>query len=292
MPIIETDILAIEYEDSGPAAGSVVLLLHGWPDDRSTWDKVAPGLNSAGMRTIIPSLRGFSGTCFLTGDSARTGNSGRLAMDAIALMDALGIEYFDVAGHDWGSNITEALAVGWPDRVRRIAMMSTPPRVGGVAPSPLWHARLQWYHWFLATARGAIAIRADGKALARIMWESWSPEGWFAEADFERVSASFDNPDWAEVTLHSYRSRWGEADPDPSSAWLEDRVRITSAIVHPALYFQGDRDGVNPPEVSIGIDRKFSGRFDRILMFATGHFPTREAPTLVTAALIRHFQAQ
>jgi len=103
------------------------------------------------------------------------------------------------------------LAVGWPDRIDRVAMLSTPPRLGGMPTSPFWHARLQWYHWFQATKRGAQAVRQDRKGFAPIMWETWSPKGWFDYGAFDRVAASFDNPDWVDVTLHSYRSRWDEA---------------------------------------------------------------------------------
>lgn len=207
MPTIATDLLDIAYHDSGPIDGPVALLLHGWPDDATTWAKVASFLNDAGLRTIIPFHRGFGETRFRDPKALRTGNTAILAMDAIAMMDALGVHTFSVAGHDWGSNIAETLAVGWPDRVTRIAMLSTPPRLGGLETPPLWHAQLQWYHWFQATERGAQKVREDRKGFARIMWENWSPEGWFDEALFDRVATSFENPDWAEVTIHSYRSR-------------------------------------------------------------------------------------
>ena len=194
----------------------VVLLLHGWPDDASTWAAVASALQAAGLRTVPPTLRGFGDTRFTIDAAPRTGNSGIHAMDQIALMDALGIERFMIAGHDWGSNIAEALAVGWPDRVERIAMLSTPPRLGGMPTPPFWHAQLQWYHWFMATARGAQAVRDDHKGFAHIHWVNWAPPGWFDEATFDAVARSFEHPDWAEVTLHSYRSRWNEAEPDPA----------------------------------------------------------------------------
>jgi pimeloyl-ACP methyl ester carboxylesterase len=134
-----------------------------------------------------------------------------LVLDAIEMLDGLDVTNFSVAGHDWGANMAGMLAAGWPDRVDRIALLSSPLALGGLPPPSLRHARLQWYqqwyHWFQATKRGAQTVRDDRKGSARIMWETWSPEGWFDDATFDRVAASFDNPDWVDVTLHSYRSR-------------------------------------------------------------------------------------
>jgi pimeloyl-ACP methyl ester carboxylesterase len=290
MAIFRTRYLDLSYRDEGPADGPVVLLLHGWPDDASTWDGVFPALSAAGLRTIIPTLRGFGATRFLSPEARRTGNTAMLVLDMIELLDGLGIATFAVAGHDWGANMAEMLAVGWPDRVGRIAMLSTPSRLGGPKTPPFWHAQLQWYHWFQATERGAQAVRADGKGFARIMWETWSPQGWFGEATFEQVARSFDNPDWIDITLHSYRARWGEAEPDPESEWLDDRLTATATLALPTLYFQGEQDGVNPPATTETIAEKFTGPFERILLPGVGHFPTREAPDRVAARLVEHFR--
>jgi pimeloyl-ACP methyl ester carboxylesterase len=289
MRTIQTNLLEIAYRDDGPRDGHAVLLLHGWPDDSSTWDAIIPILNDAGLRTIAPTTRGFGETRFLSPDTPRTGNAARLVLDVIEMLDALDIGAFSVAGHDWGANMAEMLAVGWPARVDRIAMLSTPPRLGGLATSPFWHARLQWYHWFQATKRGAQAVRDDRKGFARIMWETWSPQGWFDDATFDRVAASFDNRDWADVTLHSYRSRWDEAEPDPASKWLDDKVKATRTLALPTIYFQGELDGVNPPKASERVAEKFTGPFERIVLPGVGHFPTREAPAVVAARLVKHF---
>jgi pimeloyl-ACP methyl ester carboxylesterase len=176
MAKLPTNLLEITYRDDGPRDGHVVLLLHGWPDDSSTWDAVIPILNDARLRTIAPTMRGFGETRFLSAETSRTGNTAMLVLDAIEMLDILGVSNFSAAGHDWGSNMAETLAVGWPDRVDCIAMLSTPSRLGGVPHSPFWHARLQWYHWLQATKRGAQAVREDPKGFARIMWETWSPE--------------------------------------------------------------------------------------------------------------------
>lgn len=285
----DTSLLEVEVRTAGPADGTVVLLLHGWPDDATTWDGVAPRLNEAGFRTVAPMLRGFGGTRFLSAETPRTGNSGVLAHDAIELMDALGIDRFVVAGHDWGSNMAEGLAVGWPERVGSIAMLSTPPRLGGMPTPPFEQAQRQWYHWFQATTRGAEAVRADPKGFAHIMWVNWAPKGWFDEATFETVARSFENPDFVPVTLHSYRARWDEAEPDLRSAELEAKVKATKQLSTPVLYIQGQVDDVNPPHVSEKISEKFSGPLERLVLPGVGHFPTREAPEVVGEALARHF---
>jgi pimeloyl-ACP methyl ester carboxylesterase len=289
MPTVRTSLLDISYNDDGPRDGPVLLLLHGWPDDASTWSGIAPLLNAAGFRTLVPMARGFGETRFLAANIPRTGNTAILAIDAVQMLDALQAPSVSVAGHDWGANIAEMMAVGWPQRIARIAMLSTPPRLGGLSTPPFWHARLQWYHWFQATARGAQSVRDDPKGFARIMWDTWSPPGWFDDVLFDQVARSFENPDWVEVTLHSYRSRWGEAEPDPASKWLEDLDKFTPALELPTLFIQGALDGVNPPATSVGTAAKFTGRFERIVLDGVGHFPTREAATLVASHLVRHF---
>ena len=179
-----------------------------------------------------PNLRGFGGTRFRDSATPRTGDSSVLAYDAIDLMEALGVGQFFVAGHDWGSNAAEALAVGWPERVPKIAMLSTPSRLGGMPTPPFPQCQRQWYHWFQATKRGAKAVHDDPKGFSRIMWDNWSPPGCYDEATFDAVARSWDNPDWADVTVHSYRARWDEAEPDPRSAPLEQKIKTQSASSH------------------------------------------------------------
>lgn len=291
MAAIRTSLLDISYRDDGPSDAPVVLLLHGWPDDASTWSMIIPALNKAGLRTITPMARGFGDTRFLSPGTRRTGNTAMLALDAIEMLNALKIERVSIAGHDWGSNTAEMMAVGWGERIDRIAMLSTPSRLGGLETPPFWHARLQWYHWFQSTQRGAQAVREDSKGFARIMWDTWSPAGWFDDAVFDRVAESFANPDWTDVTLHSYRSRWDEAEPDSASTWLENKTKATKSLALPALYFQGELDGVNPPKTSEQMAKKFVGLFERIILPGVGHFPTREAPLVVAEYLVHHFAA-
>lgn len=314
MPELQTDRLTISFRDTGPRNSKAALLLHGWPDDCSTWDGVAEKMNWSGIRTIMPNLRGFGDTRFLSGDTARTANSGVLAMDAIALMDGLGIEDFSVAGHDWGSNVAEALAVGWPDRITAIGLLSASPQSGD-APIPTGkpaenprgrQARTEWWsRWFHTRDRGteparkdtvrkdstsfAQAMGKDRKGFALAMWKNWSPPGWFDAETFEQVARSFENPDWVDVTLHAYRNRWGEVPPDTSSIWLEERVKETRSLSLPALIFQGAKDGMIRPDSAQMIAEKFNGPFEYVLLPDVGHFPTREAPDMVGELLTEHF---
>lgn len=289
---VETELRKMAYQEKGVAGSPVILLLHGWPDDATTWNKIMPKLEESGNRVIAPWLRGFGRTTFKDKKTARTGNAAMIALDLIEFLDNLGIAQFSVVGHDWGSNIGEALAIGWPERVIKIALLSSPPRLGSTPAPNFKHSQLQWYQWFMATKRGAAAVRRDPVGFAHIMWENWSPRGWFTEQTFEKVSESWNNPDFVDVTLHSYRSRWGEAEPDKKSALLEERIKVTASLNLPALYIQGKLDGVNPPYVSENVHEKFSGPFNRVVLPGTGHFPSREAPEIVAEHLVDFFQEQ
>lgn len=289
MPHVDTNDLRIDFIEAGAKHGRPVLLLHGWPDDASTWSGVSERLAGRDLRLIAPNLRGFGGSVFRNSDVLRTANGGILAMDAIALMDALGIDTFSVVGHDWGSNVAEGLAIGWPQRVEKMALLSSLPRMGGLKTPSFQQAQRYWYHWFMATKRGAVVIAEDPHGFARIQWENWGPDGWFDNATFDAVSKSFDNPDWVAVTLHSYQARWGEADVDPASQWLEDRIKETKSLSLPTIYFQGMEDGVNPPEMSKHLHEKFSGPFQRISLQNVGHFPQREDPEAVSRELAIFF---
>ena len=289
MKRVRTKHLRVALSDSGPAGGPVALLLHGWPDDATTWDRVAPRLAGAGFRTIAPMNRGTGGTRFLSARTPRTGNTGILALDTIELMDALGVERFVVAGHDWGANVAEMLAVGWPARVKRMAMLSTPSRLGGLRITGFEQAHRYWYHWFQATERGTEYVTRHYKGFARYMWDNWSPAGWFDDASFEAVAKSFRSPDWVAIMLHSYRARWGEAPLDPRSRRLEARVKATRRLAVPTLFLQGGADRVTAPAASATMGDRYSGSFERIVLPGKGHFLPREAPDAVAEHLLRHF---
>ena len=281
-----TPTLRIACEIGGPADGSPVLLLHGWPDDARTYDKVAPALQAAGLRTVTPWLRGFGGTSFLSAASIRSGEMVAMAQDAIDLADALKLGKFAVVGHDWGARIAYVLATAFPQRISRIAAMSVGWQPGALPTPGLEQARKYWYQWFMATDRGDDTVRRDGKAFARIMWETWAPQGWFSEPEFEATAKSFANPDWAAITVHSYRVRWGEAEKDPQYRDLDIRAISAQSISVPTLMIQGGADGVTLPDSTAGKDKYFTAGYQRHVLDGVGHFPTREAPGAVNKLLL------
>jgi pimeloyl-ACP methyl ester carboxylesterase len=282
MPFVTTPTLNVAYETGGAPDGVPVLLLHGWPDDIRTYDRVIPALHAAGFRTVAPYLRGFGGTSFLSKDTMRSGEMVAMAQDAIDLADALGLERFAVIGHDWGARIAYALALAVPQRLTRMVTLSVGWQPGELPTPGLTQARAYWYQWFLATERGRQAVRSNGKAFARAQWENWSPPGWFSDADFERTAQSFANPDWPEITWHSYSVRWGEADKDFRYAEFDRHVAAAPSIAVPAVMIQGGADAVTLPETTDGKDRYFTGGYARHVIAGVGHFPTREAPEAVS----------
>jgi len=283
---VSTPLLRVAYETDGPEDGTPVLLLHGWPDDVRTYDKVAATLNGAGFRTIVPWLRGFGETTFLSKDTIRSGEMVAMAQDALDLADALNVKTFAVIGHDWGARIAYALAILAPQRVKRIVATEVGWQPGPLPTPHLSQAIKYWYQWFMATERGAKAVDAQRKAFARIMWETWAPKGWFSEAEFERTARSFENPDWAEITVHSYRVRWGEAPKDPHYAELDKLLLAAKAISVPTLMIQGGADSVTLPETTAGKDKHFTGGYARHVLDGVGHFPTREAAERVNKLLL------
>lgn len=284
---VDTPLLRIAVRSGGSAHGLPVLLVHGWPDDASTYDAVAPQLQRAGLRTLAPWLRGCGPTRFRDDATPRSGEIVAMAQDMLDLADALGLHRFAIVGHDWGARIAYVLAALFPQRVAWCAALSVPWDPGPPRTPPLAQVRAFWYQWFMATARGAEVVRRQRKAIARIQWETWSPPGWFDDAVFDAVAQSFENPDWAEVTLHSYTVRWGEAQPDPRYAELARRQAEARSIGVPTLMIQGGADGVILPPSSEGKQGNFSGRYERLVLEGIGHFPTREAPAQVSEALLR-----
>jgi pimeloyl-ACP methyl ester carboxylesterase len=277
----DTSLLRIAYLTGGREDGAPVLLLHGWPDDPTTFADVAPFLQVAGFRTFAPWLRGFGQTAFHSAETMRSGEIAAMAQDALDLADALGIGRFAVVGHDWGARIAYLLASVFPERITCCAAMSLGWQPGAPETPPFEQARAFWFQWFMATRRGEEIVRRNGRAFARFQWQSWSPSGWYDDELFDKVAASFENPDWAEVTLHSYRVRWGEAEPDPRYAELARRQIAAKTISVPALTLHGEDDRVVLAKSSEGKERHFSAGYDRRILPGVGHFLTREAPRQV-----------
>ncbi|ACO78386.1 Alpha/beta hydrolase fold protein [Azotobacter vinelandii CA] len=280
---LRTARLHLHYADSGPADGPVAVLLHGWPDSILGWSDLVAALNAAGWRTLVPFLRGFGPNRFLAPDTPRSGQACAIAADVEALADGLDIERFALIGHDWGARASYALAALRSERIERLVALS----VGHAPPAPLGLRQAQnyWYHWYFALPRGEAALREDPRALCRHLWQSWSP-GWaFPDSLFEAAAQAFDNPDWIAVTLHSYRQRWGFAAGDPAHATWEGRLAQGLPIPVPTLVLHGADDRCNDPSTSADASL-FVGRYRRLLLPGVGHFPQREAPETVSAAVL------
>ena len=291
MPIVETELLKITFEVGGPEDGRPLLLLHGWPDDVRGWGLVAPLLHARGWRTVTPYLRGFGPTRFRLDETLRDGRGVALAQDALDLADALELETFAVAGHDWGARAAYILAGLFPERVSGIVALALAFQPRGAFRLPSFsQARRFWYQWFLALEHGPEALRADPKGFARIQWNTWSPTGWFDEAEFEATAKSFENPDWSAITLHGYRSRWRTVTTDPRYSGLQTRLGELETLSTATLMIQGASDFCDEPASSEGLERHFTGRYQRIVLDGVGHFPPREAPEAVAGALDRHLR--
>jgi pimeloyl-ACP methyl ester carboxylesterase len=286
----ETSLLQIAYKVGGPRDGRPALMLHGWPDDASTYDAVAPRLHDAGFRTYAPWLRGFGATRFKSADTIRSGEIAALTQDALEFADVIGLQRFTVIGHDWGARIAYLLACAVPERLDRCVALSVAWQPGDLPTPGFAQVRAFWYQWFMATDRGAAAVRAHAKDFARAQWDSWGPTGWFDDAAFDAVAKSFENPDWVDITLHGYRVRWGEADPDPRYAELAHTQRSARQIAVPTLQIHGGDDRCVLPAGVQASAPHFSRVYEQHMLDGIGHFPTREAPG-ATADLILRFLA-
>src|SRR5215469_204887 len=264
MNSVRTAVLEISYEEIGAKDGPPVLLLHGWPDAPRGWTKVAGRLHAKGWRTIIPYLRGSRPTRFLSQDTPRVGAGVALAQDAIDLADALNLDRFAVVGHDWGARAAyfmAALSVAYQPR--------------GEFPVPNFEqSRRFWYQWFQCTEGGLEAVRKDPIGFARIQWDTWSPPGWFDEAEFAATSETFLGPDWVAIMLNAYRARWmsGEA-KDARYDVLLSTLRGVERLSTPTLMIHGASDFCVGPRESEGLDELFTGGYLRLVLEGVGHFP-------------------
>ena len=286
---VETDDLIISYAELGPAHGAPVLLLHGWPYDIHAYAQVAPILAAAGKRVIIPHLRGYGGTRFRSADALRNGQQAALAVDVIALMDALGIAKAVIGGFDWGARTANIVAALWPERCQAMVSVSgylIGSQQANQAPlSP--EAELSWwYQFYFATDRGARGYAANRDAFARLIWKSASPKWAFDDATFARSAASLANPDHVAITIHNYRWRLGLVQGEARFDVLEARLAQRPDILVPTITLEGDANGAPhaPPEVYAG---KFKGRYEhRLLTGGIGHNPPQEAPEAFARAVL------
>jgi pimeloyl-ACP methyl ester carboxylesterase len=288
---VDTPLLRVGYEEWNPGAARAIVLVHGWPDSPRCWAGVAPALAAEGYRVVAPALRGFSPTTFLDPATPRTGQLAALGRDLLDFVAALGLRQPVLAGHDWGARAAANACGLAPGTASHLVMLS----VGYGTNDPrqeisLQQARNYWYHWYMATPRGERTVREDRRAFARMMWDTWAPAGWYRPEEFEATAQAFDNDDWPDVVLHSYRHRWGHAPGDPGYASAEAALTPAPVLTLPTLVLHGAVDGVNHPDGSAGKESFFSGPYRRELLDGVGHFPQREAPQAVARAIIDFLQ--
>ena len=283
-----TNVLEIAYLESGPAGGAPVILLHGWPSDVHDFDAVADGLAEEGYLVLVPWLRGFGRTRFLDAKAPRSGQQAAVGADLRDFMDAIGLRDALLAGYDWGGRAACVVAALWPERVRGLVTINgyaIQDIARSVEPAEPLQEQRYWYQWYFHTSRGRAGLEKDRRGIAKLLWKLWSPNWKFSDAEFEATAASFDNPDFVDVTVQSYCHRYGNAPGDPAYDDLEKRLAAQPSISVPTIVLHGECDGVGPPETSANAEKHFTGRYERQVIPVAGHFVSREAPDAVVNAV-------
>jgi pimeloyl-ACP methyl ester carboxylesterase len=282
-------VLDVAYEQSGPDGALPVLMLHGFPYDPRGFDEVVTIVNAAGFRTIVPYLRGYGGTRFLSGETLRSGEQAALGQDLKELLDALGIAKAVLAGYDWGGRAACVVSALWPERVAGL-VSCTGYNIQDIANAckpadPEQEARL-WYQYYFHTGRGRNGLTRKRREIARLLWKMWSPAWAFDDATFERTAASFDNEDFVDVVIHSYRHRTGSVAGDPRYAPVEARLAAQPKIAVPAINLHGGVDSVMPPALSERHATNFTGPYQRRVLPNAGHNVPQEAPQAFADAVL------
>jgi pimeloyl-ACP methyl ester carboxylesterase len=286
--MVRTPDLEIACEMHGDPGGAPVVLLHGFPDDARAWDGVAPPLAAAGYRVIVPYLRGYGATRFRDPGALRMAQQAAIAQDLMDLMDALGLPPAALAGYDWGGRAACIAAILVPARVRALVTIGgynvqdtlAPPR-----PAPAEEERAYWYQWYFNTERGREGLERNRREICRLLWREWSP-GWrFDDATYDATAASFDNPDFVPVVIHSYRHRHRNAPGDPRFDDVERRLAERPPITVPSVILHGAEDTVARPYHSEGHLRFFPPGTERRVVAGAGHFLPNEQPAAVVDAL-------
>ena len=286
---VDAGVLDVGYAEAGPAGGPVVLLLHGWPYDIHSYVEVTPLLAAAGYRVVVPHLRGYGTTRFRSGETFRNGQQSALAVDAVALMDALEIEQAIIAGFDWGARAANVIAALWPERCKAMVSVSGyligSPEANKLPLPPA--AELQWwYQYYFATERGRAGYDKYRNDFARLIWQLASPNWDFDAATFDRSAASLDNPDHVSIVIHNYRWRLGLAEGEPELDDLEKRLAGGPVITVPTITLEGDANGAPHPDSS-SYANKFSGKYaHRIIGGGVGHNLPQEAPQAFAEAVV------
>jgi pimeloyl-ACP methyl ester carboxylesterase len=281
--------LNVGYVDVGPTDGQAVLLLHGWPYDIQSFAEVAPALASRGYRAVVPFLRGFGSTTFLSKDTPRNAQQAAVAVDAISLLDALGIESAIVAGFDWGARTANIVAVLWPERCKAMVSVSgylIGSQEGNKAPLPPQAELAWWYQYYFATERGRAGYDKYRNEFAKLIWKLASPKWDFADSVFDSTAASFSNPDHVDIVIHDYRWRLGLAEGEAKYDELETKLASFPVVAAPTITLEGDANGAPHADPSAYAAR-FSGKYvNRIITGGVGHNLPQEAPQAFVDAII------
>ncbi|MBN9490875.1 MAG: alpha/beta hydrolase [Alphaproteobacteria bacterium] len=285
---VRTDTLEIACEAHGPANGPPVILLHGFPYDPRCFDEVAPSLAADGCRVLVPYLRGYGPTRFLSDKTLRSGEQAVLGHDLRQLMDALKIERATLMGYDWGGRAACIVAALWPERVRGL-VSCTGYNIQNIAASakPISAAQEHrfWYQYYFHTERGRVGLTQNRRDICKLLWQLWSPHWRFDDTTFERSAVSFDNPDFVDVVIQSYRHRYGYAPGDPAVAGIDAKLAAQPTISVPTINLHGDADGVGPVSRTDPHIKMFTGPYERRLIPKVGHNVPQEAPTETVAAI-------
>lgn len=285
---IDAGLLNVGYADVGPANGAAVVLLHGWPYDIHTYVDVAPMLASAGYRVIVPYLRGYGSTRFLSEKTLRNGQQAVLASDIIALMDALKIDKAIVAGCDWGARTATILAALWPERCKALVSVSgylVVNLASNQQPLPPQAELSWWYQYYFATPRGERGYAAFRREFSKLIWKSASPKWTFDDATFERSAAALDNPDHVSIVIHNYRWRLGLAEGERQYDDIERRLSQSPPVTVPSITLEGDANGAPHPDPA-AYAKKFTGKYaHRLIEGGIGHNLPQEAPRAFADAI-------
>ena len=288
--VIQTPVLTIAYEDDSDTRGFPIVLLHGFPDDIRAWDEVVPPLVKAGYRVLAPYLRGYGPTRFRDAAAPRMAEQAAIGQDLVDFADALNLQRFAVAGYDWGGRAASIAAALHPQRVRAAVLIGgytiqdTLSRPQPAAPE---RERALWYQWYFNTERGRAGLERNRRGICRLLWETWSPTWRFTDATFERTARSFDNPDFVDLVIHSYRHRNGNAPGEPRFIEVERRLAQRPRIEVPSIVLYGADDGLGAPPADTPDERAlFTARVARQVVAGAGHFLPRERPDIVSSAML------
>jgi pimeloyl-ACP methyl ester carboxylesterase len=286
---VDAGVLDVAYFEAGPADGPVVMLLHGFPYDIHSYVDVAPQLAAKGCRVVVPYLRGYGPTRFRDSATPRSGEQAAMGADLMALMDALHIERAVFAGYDWGGRAACVAAALWPERCIGLVSVNgylIQDIAKAMVPAKPEREVALWYQYYFQLERGRAGLAADRRGIARILWEQWSPNWAFDDANLERTAVAHDNPDYVDVVIHSYRHRFGLADGDPRYADIQRRLAALPVITVPAITLDGDGDGVAPATDGAAQAGKFTGRRTHRVIPGAGHNLPQEEPDAFAAAVM------